>query len=214
MAVDAAALDAFRADTVRTLVDLGTGDGRAVRALAGEHPDWCCLGLDALDETMAETAARCARKPARGGRPNAWFLRATAEAIPAELHGVADEVRVTLPWGRLLAGIVDPDPAVISGVAALGVPGADVVIVLNGEIWADSLPARFRDLPAPTTGHVEAVVVPAFGAAGVGVDEVRWMTAEEAHALATTWARRLAHGRAHPRFLLLRGRVSDARDAS
>lgn len=201
-------LEALRAGTTRTVVDLGTGDGRAVHHLAGAHPDWFCLGLDALDDAMAETAARSARKPARGGRPNACFLRVSAEAVPEELHGVADEVRVTLPWGRLLEGIVVPDPAVLGGIAALGCPGAEVVVVLNGEIWAESLPSRFRDLPAPTTEHVAAVVTPALGAAGVTIDEVRWLTAEEAHAIPTTWARRLGHGRPHPRFLLLGGRVS------
>lgn len=201
-------LDSVRSTAVRTVVDLGTGDGRAVHHLAGEHPDWCCLGLDALDDAMAETAARSARKPARGGRPNACFLRASAEAVPEELHGVADEVRVTLPWGRLLEGIVVPDPVVLGGIATLGRPGAEVAVVLNGEIWAESLPARFRDLPAPTTEHVAAVVVPALGAAGVTIDEVRWLSAEEAHAIPTTWARRLGHGRPHPRFLLLGGRVS------
>ena len=164
-----------------------------------------CLGADALDDAMAETAARCARKPARGGRPNAWFLRVAAEAIPEELSGIADEVRVTLPWGRLLEGIVEPDAQVLGGIGALAASGAAVVIVLNGEIWSDSLPTRYRDLPAPTTEHIGAVVVPALANAGVTIDEVRWMDADEAHGIQTTWARRLGHGRPHPRFLLLGG---------
>ncbi|MFM8237462.1 MAG: rRNA methyltransferase [Actinomycetota bacterium] len=205
--VDRAELERLRAGSTRTVVDLGTGDGRAVHHLAGEHPDWWCVGLDALDAAMAETAARSARKPARGGRPNACFLRASAEAIPAELHGIADEVSVTLPWGHLLEGIVVPDPSVLGGIAALGGPGAEIGIVLNGEIWAGSLPSRFRELPAPTAEHVSEVVVPAFATVGVDIAEVRWLTATEAHGLTTTWARRLAHGRPHPRFLSLRGRI-------
>ena len=93
----------------------------------------------------------------------------------------------------------------IGGIGALAASGGAVVIVLNGEIWSDSLPTRYRDLPAPTVEHIGAVVVPALANAGVTIDEVRWMDADEAHAIQTTWARRLGHGRPHPRFLLLGG---------
>lgn len=201
----AAELDELRAAADRIVVDVGTGDGRMVHALAPAHPGWLVVGLDALDEPMGEIAHKAGRKRARGGRPNVVLLRASVEALPVELCGIADDVRVVLPWGRLLEGIVCPDDVVPRGIASLCKPGATVSITLNGEIWVDSTPLRFRDLPAPTPEHVTDVVAPAFASAGIDLAPARWLSAEETRALPSTWARKLGHGRSHPRYLHLDG---------
>ena len=80
-ALDAAELLALRAPAVRTLVDVGTGDGRYAYALASAHPDWFVIGIDALEEPMGEVAHKASRKPARGGRANVVYVRAAAEAL-------------------------------------------------------------------------------------------------------------------------------------
>ncbi len=195
-------LAARRAAADRTVVDVGTGDGRYAYLVASEHPEWFVVGVDALEEAMAETAAKAARKPAKGGRPNLVFVRASAEALPAALHGIADEVDVLLPWGRLLEGIVQGDPDVLGGLAALG---GELVVVLNGEIWEDSLPVRFAELPVPTPDYVAEVVAPAFATVGITIGPAEYLPAAEAKALPTTWARRLGHGRPHPRFVRFAG---------
>src|SRR5437764_14175151 len=112
-------LTALRATAARVIVDAGTGDGRYAYALASAHPDWLVVGLDALDEPMGEMAHKALRKPAKGGRPNVVYLRAAAEALPEELFGIADELHVLLPWGRLRAGIVLACEDVVHGLAAL-----------------------------------------------------------------------------------------------
>src|SRR5690349_12984816 len=104
--VDADALGELRRAHSTTVVDVGTGDGRYAYHLAAADPARLVIGIDALEAPMGEIAARAARKPARGGRPNLLLVRAAIEALPAELHGVADEVSVQLPWGSLLEGIV------------------------------------------------------------------------------------------------------------
>jgi 16S rRNA (adenine(1408)-N(1))-methyltransferase len=200
-----AELDALRAATAHTLVDLGTGDANLAYALATEHPDWTVIGLDPLDEQMAQTAHRALRKPARGGRANLVLVRASAEALPPELDAIADEIVVMLPWGRLLEGIVLGDADVLGGIASLARPGARVEVTLNGEIWADSTPSKLEHLPVATPEHVDGVVAPAFAAAGIGVWPARWLDADESHAIHSTWARKLGHGRAHPRFLRFEG---------
>jgi 16S rRNA (adenine(1408)-N(1))-methyltransferase len=195
-------LDGLRAQAERTIIDVGTGDGRYPYALATDHPDWLVIGIDALDEPMGELAHKAARKPAKGGRTNVVYLRSAIESISDALHDVADEVHVMLPWGRLLEGIVIPDPAVIGGIAAVA---ARVHVVLNGEIWEESLPQRFEHLPVPTPEYVGDVIAPAFGAAGVDLDPARYLSAHEAKSLPTTWARRLGERRAHPRFVAFDG---------
>jgi 16S rRNA (adenine(1408)-N(1))-methyltransferase len=204
-AIDADELSALRASADRVVVDVGTGDGRYAYDLASAHPDWLVIGIDALDEPMGEIAHRASRKPAKGGRANVLFVRAAAEALPAELHGIADEVHVLLPWGRLLEGVVLADEEVLGGLAALGRPGARVDVTLNGEIWEASMPVRYEQLPVPTPQYVTEVVAPGFARVGIELGPARYLSAEEAKGMPTTWARKLGHGRAHPRFVHFSG---------
>jgi 16S rRNA (adenine(1408)-N(1))-methyltransferase len=198
-------LRALRARYEHCVVDAGTGDAHFAYHLASERRDWLVVGLDALDEPMGEVAYRAARKPARGGRENLVLLRASLEALPQELHDIADEVHVLLPWGVLLEGIVRAQADVIGGVAALARPDATVRVILNGEIWLDSTPARYEDLPVPTPAYVADVIEPEFRRAGIDLEPARYLSAEEAKELPTTWARRLRHGRPHPQFVHIEG---------
>jgi 16S rRNA (adenine(1408)-N(1))-methyltransferase len=201
----ASELEALRGAYVKCAVDVGTGDARFAYHLASEHPDWLVLGLDALDEPLGEVAYRAARKAARGGRPNLVLLRAAIEALPGELDRIADEVDVLLPWGALLEGIVRARPQVVGGIAALARPGALVQVTLNGEIWLDSTPARYADLPLPTPDYVAQAIEPEFRRNGIELGSARYLSAAEAKGLPTTWARRLGHGRSHPRFVHFEG---------
>ena len=201
----ASELEALRGAYVKCAVDVGTGDARFAYHLASERPDWLVLGLDALDEPLGETAYRAARKAARGGRPNLVLLRAAIEALPGELDRIADEVDVLLPWGALLEGIIRSRPEVVGGIAALARPGALVQVTLNGEIWVDSTPARYADLPVPTPDYVALAIEPEFRRNGIELGSARYLNAAEAKGLPTTWARRLGHGRSHPRFVHFEG---------
>jgi 16S rRNA (adenine(1408)-N(1))-methyltransferase len=198
-------LHALRVAYARCAVDAGTGDAHFAYHLASERRDWLVIGLDALDAPMGEIAYRAARKPARGGRENLVLLRASIETLPTELHDVADEVHVLLPWGVLLEGIVRARPDVIGGIASLARHGAKVRVVLNGEIWLDSTPARYEDLPVPTPAYVADVIEPEFRRAGIVLEPARYLSADEAKGLPTTWARRLGHGRPHPQFVHIEG---------
>jgi 16S rRNA (adenine(1408)-N(1))-methyltransferase len=201
----AAELAAIRAAHEHCAVDVGTGDAHFAYHLASERPDWLVIGLDAIDTPMGEIAYKAARKPARGGRANLVLLRAAVEKLPPELHAIADEVDVLLPWGALLEGIVRARADVVDGIAALARPTAVVKVTLNGEIWLDSTPARFEDLPVPTPEYVATTIEPEFRRAGIDIGAARYLSAAEAKALPTTWARRLGHGRTHPQFLYLEG---------
>ena len=198
-------LDARRAGAARTVIDVGTGDAHYPYRLALAHPDWLVVGIDALDEPMGEIARKAGRKPAKGGVANLLLLRAAAESLPGELHDVADEVTVLLPWGRLLEGIVLAHDDVVRGLAELLRPAGRLAITLNGEIWVESLPVRYEHVPVPTPDHIAEVVAPAFARAGVDVGPASYLPADAALALPTTWARKLAHGRAHPRYVHFEG---------
>jgi 16S rRNA (adenine(1408)-N(1))-methyltransferase len=206
--LDASAFAEIRSAFASTAVDVGTGDGRFPYHLASEDAQRLVIGVDALAEPMGERAATAARKPARGGRPNLLFVHAAIETLPPELGDIADDVYVQLPWGALLEGIIRARAEVLGGVAALCRPGARVSVTLNGEIWEESTPARYEELPAPTPEYVADVVAPGFRAVGIEVGAARYATASDAQALPTTWARRLGHAREHPRFVQFEGVAS------
>ena len=207
--LDAAAFTELRSGYAAVAVDVGTGDGRFAYQLASDDAHRFVVGIDALAEPMGERAATAARKPARGGRPNLVFVHAAVETLPEELRGLADEVYVQLPWGALLEGIVRARDDVLRGIAGLCRRGARLTVTLNGEIWLESTPARFEDLPVPTPEYVAEVVAPAFRAVGIALGPARYATAAETKALPTTWARRLGHGREHPCFVQFEGVASD-----
>jgi 16S rRNA (adenine(1408)-N(1))-methyltransferase len=104
------------------IVDLGTGDGRAVLAAAAADPRALVVGIDADASAMAEASRRAARPARKGGLPNALFVVASAEAPAPELSGVADLVTVHFPWGSLLRGVLGIDDAAARGISALPRP--------------------------------------------------------------------------------------------
>jgi len=112
------------------LIDIGAGDGRLVRYLAGLHPDWFCIGIDACRENL--------RAVSREALPNALYLIASAQALPEALHGYATHLTINFPWGSLLQGLLEADPALIGGLQAIARPSAVLDIRLNGGALAET----------------------------------------------------------------------------
>jgi RimJ/RimL family protein N-acetyltransferase len=127
---------------------------------------------------------------------------ADAASPPPELDETADEIHVILPWGKLMVGLLRPDADVLNGLARLAKPGATLHAILNGEVWSDPVPVEARDLPDPTVEYVNDVLEAEYErAAGIAIDSARDMPPHDAHAIPSTWAKKLGHGRAAPRFV-------------
>jgi 16S rRNA (adenine(1408)-N(1))-methyltransferase len=167
------------------IIDLGTGDGRAVLAVAAHEPGSIVLGVDANAASMAERSRRAARSPRKDGLPNAVFVASAAEALPAELDGSADEVTVLFPWGSLLRGALGLDEGVAEAIAGLLKRGGRLRVVLS---------------VAPRDGIAEIPCLDETGVADVarrqachGLDLVaaRLATAEDLAGIRSSWAGRL-----------------------
>lgn len=143
------------------------------------------IGVDADAASMRETSRKAARAQKKGGLPNAMFVVASVEALPDELHAIADEVRVTFPWGSLLRGVVGTDPAVLAGMALVAKPGAEFRALL-------SVTERDR---LGVMGRVDRV---AFDEHGLQVVEDRPATVDEIDATGSSWAKRLRAGADRP----------------
>lgn len=203
--LDAAAFTALREPYERVVLDIGTGDGKHVLGLARRTPTTLVVGLDAGPDSMRKVAARAAAKPARGGTPNALFVWASVERLPAELTAV-DEVHVLMPWGSLLRALVQPDAEVLWRVAAACVPGAEFVVTLNLHAWRPQV-AEVGSSPEPTPESVLTDLAPAYAECGWTVESAAYLDDAEIAALGTSWTKRLGSSRDELAVLALRGRI-------
>lgn len=166
-------------------IDVGTGDGRAVLAAVEAEPATLVIGFDANAASMAEASRRASRPARRVGLENALFLVAAAEAMPAELGGLATRVTVQFPWGSLLRGCLGAEPAVAGGIASLLAPDGRLELLL-----APAARDRLGDMPT-TSVAVIAAAARAFGAVGLDLVEAHLATAAEIRGSGSTWARKL-----------------------
>jgi 16S rRNA (adenine(1408)-N(1))-methyltransferase len=169
------------------VVDLGTGDGRAVLARAVREPASLVIGIDAAPAAMAESSGRAARR----GPENARFFAAGAESLAGSpLAGRVDLLTVTFPWGSLLRGILGLEPRALAGAASLLAPGG-MIVALASVVPSDGIAGLdcLDERHAPTIDR-------AWADAGLIDVTMRPAQAEEIEASASSWARRLRTGAA------------------
>jgi 16S rRNA (adenine(1408)-N(1))-methyltransferase len=170
------------------IIDLGTGDGRAVLAAAAREPKSLVLGVDANAASMAESSRRAARSVRKGGLPNALFVVSAAEALPAELDGAADELSILFPWGSLLRGAVGLDESVADAIARLVKVGGSVRMVLSvtERDGIAEVPCLDEEAIADMTSRHDA--------RGLELVPARQATSQDLAATCSSWARRLVSG--------------------
>jgi 16S rRNA (adenine(1408)-N(1))-methyltransferase len=203
--LDAAGFAALRAPYAELVLDIGTGDGKHVLAEARRRPDALVVGLDAGPDAMRRTALRAAAKPTRGGAPNAVYVWAAVEQLPAELGDVT-EVHSLMPWGSLLRALVAPDEAVLRTVAARCRTGAPFLITLNLHAWRPPVP-EVGKTAEPTPASALEVLAPAYGRAGWTLSSADYLDDTELAGLGTSWTKRLGSSREALAVLGLRGSI-------
>ena len=164
------------------IVDIGTGNGRAVLERAAVEPSALVLGVDASAAAMVESSRRAARR----GPPNALFFAVGAERLAeSPLAGQADIVTVTFPWGSLLRGVLGLDRPALDGVASVLRPDG-MLQVLASVMPSDGV-FRLDCLDAAAAPAVRA----AWHAAGLELMRFRPATPDEITGSGSSWARRL-----------------------
>lgn len=168
-----------------TLVDLGTGDGAWPRRFAREYSNVLAIGVDPDRDALGEAAKLADRKPARGGAPNALYVAASVESLPAELQGAGDWITIYFPWAALLRLILGGDALISEILNALAGPRARLSIVLN----AEAVPEGFE---RPTPEGVRKSLRDPLEAAGFRITRSEWLSVDQAPP--TTWGGRLVKG--------------------
>jgi 16S rRNA (adenine(1408)-N(1))-methyltransferase len=167
-----------------------------VLAAAAAQPDRLVVGVDANAAGMLAASRRAAARPSRGGLPNALFVVAAAEALPAELEGVADLVTVHFPWGSLLRGLLGADPATMTGLIRVLRPGAILQLLVSST-------ARDRGAGvAPIQAATLHALAESSASWGLAVTEARPATFADVAAAHSSWGKRLGAGTGRPAWLL------------
>jgi len=161
------------------LLDLGTGDGRFVSRMAECHQEIFFIGVDACRENLHVNSRR--------KLVNALFVIANARSLPCELNGLVSHVSINFPWGSLLGSLLKADCALLNGLDAITRPCASIDIHLN----ADALATANSELEAGAN-QIQSIL-----------NESCWKTKSYSRmdvsalrSFSTTWAKRLAFGRA------------------
>ncbi|HEX2273492.1 MAG TPA: hypothetical protein VHG90_06445 [Acidimicrobiales bacterium] len=152
------------------------------------------VGLDTNAAALYDGFRRAHKAKLR----NALFVVASAESLPDELSGCADEVRIQFPWGSLLAAVLGAAPAVLGGVAELLRPGGRLHVLVS-VVARDGVEGGER-LDHRRAGEVARRIAGA--GAGLVLELCREATPEDVAASHSTWGKRLGAGRSRPAWLL------------
>lgn len=123
--------------------------------------------------------------------PNVLFVRASAEALPAELEGRADELTILFPWGSLLRAVLalPGGEAAADGVVKLLRPGgrmSSLVSVTERDRAVADFALDDDALARLAADHDRR---------GLRLCDARRASADEVGASGSTWARRLGAAR-------------------
>lgn len=173
------------------VIDIGTGDGRFVSALARADPNKFIIGIDANVKPLEKPSMKATRKPAKGGLANAMFIQAAVEDLPEELDGVADEIHVHFPWGSLLKAVATGDPIVLANLKRIAANDCLLELVIGIDTERDGTEIRRLELPEMSPVFIHTFLIPKYKAAGFRyVDSGKLAKTDWAH-LETSWARKL-----------------------
>ena len=173
------------------IIDIGTGDGRFVYQSARRNPKKFYIGIDPNVRPLEKISERIYRKPAKGGAPNALFIQAAVEDLPAELDGVADELHVHFPWGSLLRAVATGDVVVLQNLRRICAPGALFEVVIGLDPARDKSELERLGLVPLSLEFIDQQLTSRYLAAGFEITERGIIAASEWPEFNTSWAKRL-----------------------
>lgn len=179
------------ADFSAVHVDLGTGDGLFVWRLAKERPGTLVVGIDAARDSLAEGSARAAKKPARGGTPNALFVCMNVLQLPDGLTGFADSVSINFPWGSLLKAVVEPEQPFVYQLKKLIKKGGRLDVHINLYVFQNAEERENLVLPPLDENHFLNRLQPALEKGGFVYQSHQFVPAGAPVGVASTWGGRL-----------------------
>lgn len=174
------------------VIDIGTGDGRFVSAMAKANPNKFFIGIDANVKPLEKPSMKATRKPNKGGLPNLMFVQAAVEFLPEEFTSVADEIHIHFPWGSLLQAVARGDRKVLADLRRIAADHCLVEIVVGIDPERDRSEIERLGLPELSTAFINSTLSQRYRSAGFELTEARQLTADEWSQFETSWARKLS----------------------
>jgi 16S rRNA (adenine(1408)-N(1))-methyltransferase len=172
-------------------VDIGTGDGLFVYRRAQRNPQRFFIGIDANRRPLEKISEKIYRRAAKGGLTNALFVQAAVEDLPAELDGIATEVRVQFPWGSLLQGVAEGDKVVMRNLRRICCGNAELHVTISVDSERDRSEWERLGLPPISVDYIKNDLASKYRDAGFRVVGAEEIPLRELSTLNTSWAKRL-----------------------
>jgi 16S rRNA (adenine(1408)-N(1))-methyltransferase len=173
------------------VIDIGTGDGRFVSAMAKRAPNKFFIGIDANVKPLEKPSMKATRKPEKGGLPNAMFVQAAVEDLPEELDGVADEIHIHFPWGSLLRAVANGDAALLRSLRRVAGENCLLEIVIGIDPERDKAELSRLEVPDLGNSRVLTELMEKYARCGFIIKGYGELERIDWAALETSWARRL-----------------------
>jgi len=174
------------------VIDIGTGDGRFVSAMAKANPNKFFIGIDANVKPLEKPSMKATRKPNKGGLPNVMFVQAAVEFLPEEFTGVADEIHIHFPWGSLLRAVANGDEKILPDLRRIAANDCLLEIVIGIDPERDRSEIDRLGVPDISDSYIKTTLSLRYIDAGFELIEMRQLAPDEWAQFETSWARKLS----------------------
>lgn len=123
--------------------------------------------------------------------PNALFVQAALDDIPAELDCLAEEVHIQFPWGSLLRAVAAGEQESLARLKRICRKDALLKVVLGLDPSRDRSEMERLKIPSITTDYITSVLIPSYENAGFKIVKARSIPITEYSSLKSSWAKRL-----------------------
>ena len=173
------------------VIDIGTGDGRFVSAMAKRDPNKFFIGIDANVKPLEKPSMKATRKANKGGLSNVMFVQAAVEDLPKEFDGVADEIHIHFPWGSLLRAVANSESDVLQALRRVAAPECQLEIVIGIDPERDRAELARLGIENISDEYLRRVMAEKYAKAGFAVKEHGELERSKWSAFETSWARKL-----------------------
>ncbi|MGH9946243.1 MAG: methyltransferase domain-containing protein [Pyrinomonadaceae bacterium] len=174
------------------VIDIGTGDGRFVSAMAKASPNKFFIGIDANVKPLEKPSMKATRKLNKGGLPNVMFVQAAVEVLPEEFTGVADEIHIHFQWGSLLRAVVLGERKILGSLRRIAAQSCLLEIIIGIDPERDESEYARLELPVLNLEHFRKIADSRYDTVGFRTVEIRELSFKEWRKIETTWARKLS----------------------
>jgi len=175
----------------KTIVDLGTGDGRFVYKNAVKNPDFFYVGVDPSEKQLKIYSVKAVKKKL----PNVIFCLGSIDNLPNELENLANKVFVLLPWGTLLKNVILPSRENVIKLHNLLKTGGELEIVFGYHQEFEPSETERLKLPPLSKSYIENVIIPDLCKYGFEHVSLQQITKKDLKQIETTWSKKLSFGK-------------------